>query len=315
MPGRPSRGGALQRRILIVKLGAFGNVILSLSAFPAIRQHHAEARISVLTSPAYADWLRTFPYFDEVLVDPRPAWWDLPAARRLGRMLATANSAGSTTCRRQAARPATFACSRPNNGRTGRGSRSAARCRTAIRNATNCMMPPRQEGQLRQAGLTSSRPRTCPGARRHRPVRPAAPFRVARPRKFARTGWQNDGLRIGLPHWRPALAERGITRWCLDGAGAPAGGADSCCGRPDRPNQLRRPCGIGPRRAIRGWQRYGADAFARRRRVSRHYPVLGRLRPSSCAPRGRWTRVLRRPVLADLPVERSSPSVPDRVAA
>ena len=42
-------------------------------------------RISVLTSATYADWLRTFPYFDDVLVDPRPAWWDLPTARRLGR--------------------------------------------------------------------------------------------------------------------------------------------------------------------------------------------------------------------------------------
>jgi ADP-heptose:LPS heptosyltransferase len=76
-----------RQNILIVKLGAFGNIILSLAAYAAIRQHHATAWISVLTSPAYADWLRTFPYFDQVLIDPRPAWWDLGTARQLGRML------------------------------------------------------------------------------------------------------------------------------------------------------------------------------------------------------------------------------------
>ena len=77
-----------RQNILVVKLGAFGNIILSLAAFAAIRQHHADARISVLTSQTYADWLGTFPYFDDVLVDPRPRWWDFPNLRRLGRMLA-----------------------------------------------------------------------------------------------------------------------------------------------------------------------------------------------------------------------------------
>lgn len=75
-------------RILIVKLGAFGNIILSLSAFAAIRRHHPDAHIAVLTTRPYADWLRTFPYFDEVLVDERPKWWDLPAVLRLYRRLA-----------------------------------------------------------------------------------------------------------------------------------------------------------------------------------------------------------------------------------
>ena len=30
-----------RQNILIIKLGAFGNIILSLAAFAAIRQHHA----------------------------------------------------------------------------------------------------------------------------------------------------------------------------------------------------------------------------------------------------------------------------------
>ena len=76
-----------RQNILIVKLGAFGNIILSLAAFAAIRPHHAGARISVLTSQPYAGWLRTFPYFDDVLIDARPRWWDLPGLHRLGRLL------------------------------------------------------------------------------------------------------------------------------------------------------------------------------------------------------------------------------------
>ena len=73
--------------ILIIKLGALGNVILSLNAFAAIRAHHPDARISVLTTAPYAAWLREAPWFDDVLVDPRPAWWNLPDVLRLRRIL------------------------------------------------------------------------------------------------------------------------------------------------------------------------------------------------------------------------------------
>src|ERR1700761_6254138 len=77
-----------RERILIVKLGALGNIILSFQAFAAIRAFHDKAHITVLTSQAFADWMRQFPWFDDVLVDPRPAWWDLSALRRLGQTLA-----------------------------------------------------------------------------------------------------------------------------------------------------------------------------------------------------------------------------------
>ena len=73
--------------ILIIKLGALGNVILSLNAFAAIRAHHRDARISLLTTVPYAEWLRQTPWFDEVLIDTRPRWWNVPELRRLRRML------------------------------------------------------------------------------------------------------------------------------------------------------------------------------------------------------------------------------------
>jgi ADP-heptose:LPS heptosyltransferase len=75
------------RRILVVKLGALGNVILSLGPFAAIRRHHAADRVSLLTTRPWANWLAQSPYFDEVLVDGRPEWWDLPGWRRLRRNL------------------------------------------------------------------------------------------------------------------------------------------------------------------------------------------------------------------------------------
>jgi len=74
-------------RILVIKLGALGNVVLAMNAFAAIRAFHATARISLLTTAPYADWLRQAPWFDEVLVDQRPAWWNLPGVYRLRRTL------------------------------------------------------------------------------------------------------------------------------------------------------------------------------------------------------------------------------------
>jgi ADP-heptose:LPS heptosyltransferase len=73
--------------ILVLKLSAFGNIVLSLGAFAAIRDHHAGTPITLLTTAPYAGWMAASPYFDRVLVDPRPAWWNLAALRRLRRML------------------------------------------------------------------------------------------------------------------------------------------------------------------------------------------------------------------------------------
>ncbi len=74
--------------ILVIKLSAFGNIILSLGAFAAIRRHHADARITLLTTPAYAPWMRDAPYFDAVITMERARWWDLRCVLRLRRTLA-----------------------------------------------------------------------------------------------------------------------------------------------------------------------------------------------------------------------------------
>jgi ADP-heptose:LPS heptosyltransferase len=75
-------------RILVIKLSAFGNIILSLGPFGAIRRHHPTAAITVLTTAPYAEWLRSAPYFDHVMTAERMAWWDLAGLLRLRRALA-----------------------------------------------------------------------------------------------------------------------------------------------------------------------------------------------------------------------------------
>jgi ADP-heptose:LPS heptosyltransferase len=59
-------------RILVIKLGALGDVVQALGPLAAIRRHHAGAHVVVLTSPAFAELLRASPYVDDVWIDPRP---------------------------------------------------------------------------------------------------------------------------------------------------------------------------------------------------------------------------------------------------
>ncbi|MCC7167827.1 MAG: glycosyltransferase family 9 protein [Rhodospirillales bacterium] len=64
-------------RILVIRLGAFGDFILSLGAFAAIRAHHAGAHIVLLTTRPYAALASSSPYFDAVWIDERPKAWQV----------------------------------------------------------------------------------------------------------------------------------------------------------------------------------------------------------------------------------------------
>jgi len=74
-------------RILVIKLGALGDFVQAMGPAAAIRAHHPQARITLLTTPAYAELGRRAPYFDDVWTDERPGWtrpWALAClARRL----------------------------------------------------------------------------------------------------------------------------------------------------------------------------------------------------------------------------------------
>jgi ADP-heptose:LPS heptosyltransferase len=290
--------------ILIVKLGAFGNIILSLAAFGAIRKHHAGARISVLTSATYADWLHTFPYFDEVLVDPRPAWWDLATARKLAKMLANGRFSRvydlqtSTRSSRYFLlfpvkhRPEwsgiAFGCSHPD--------------RDPRRNILHDTV--RQELQLRQAGISDVPPADlswCTGdiARFELPADFALLVPGSSPDRL--------GKRWPAAHYQALaqrLAECGVAS-VIVGAGAELELAPQI---PAAINLIGQ-TGFGDLCDLARAARFavGNDTGPMHLIATAGCPAISLFsndsNPSQCAPVGRWTRILQRPSLADLPVE------------
>lgn len=74
-------------RVLVIKLAALGDFAQAFGPFAAIRAHHPDARITLLTTKPYAPIARLAPWFDEVWEDGRPDWTDIPAVFRLARRL------------------------------------------------------------------------------------------------------------------------------------------------------------------------------------------------------------------------------------
>ncbi len=86
-PCFPSDGPRPCLRILVIRLGALGDFVLSFPAFAAIRAHHPGARVTLLTTAPFAGLGRLAPWFDEVVADARPRAWDLAGLWRLRRAL------------------------------------------------------------------------------------------------------------------------------------------------------------------------------------------------------------------------------------
>lgn len=75
------------RNILVIKHGAMGDVILAQGPFQAIRAHHGDARIVLLTTRPFAAFIEKSGLFDEIWIDERPKLWQLrtllPLIRKL----------------------------------------------------------------------------------------------------------------------------------------------------------------------------------------------------------------------------------------
>lgn len=71
----------------MIKLGALGDVVQAFGPFAAISAHHRSERIVALTTAPWAALLRASPWFDEVWVDAKPAWADIPGLLALRRRL------------------------------------------------------------------------------------------------------------------------------------------------------------------------------------------------------------------------------------
>jgi ADP-heptose:LPS heptosyltransferase len=69
-------------KLLVIRLGALGDIIQSFGPFAAIRAHHPDAHITLLTTPPFAKLLAGAPWFDAIRADGRPGWRGLVALAR-----------------------------------------------------------------------------------------------------------------------------------------------------------------------------------------------------------------------------------------
>lgn len=305
-----------ERPVLIVKLGALGNVILSLNAFAAIRAYHPRARISVLTTTPYADWLRTAPFFDDVLIDTRPAWWNLPEVARLRRTLIEPGFARvydlQTSGRSshyfrlfpRGAKPEWSGiapgCSHPdrdpNRGRLHDNDRQAGQ----LRQAGLSVMPPADlswcAGDIGRFGLPREFVALVPGSAPHRPDK-----------RWPTSRYQALAL---------ALRAEGLTPVIL-GSAAETPLAQEIPGAVDLTGRT----GFGDLADIGRAARFavGNDTGPMHLLAAAGCPAVVLFSrasdPALCAPRGPCVRVLRRPDLADLDVTAVWDVLPRRVTA
>ncbi len=83
MPNKNIDKSDRMERILVIKHGALGDVVLATGPFQAIRNHHKDAHITLLTTSPYADMLRSSGYFDDIWVDTRPKLYNICAFYKL----------------------------------------------------------------------------------------------------------------------------------------------------------------------------------------------------------------------------------------
>src|ERR1700752_2831263 len=74
-------------RILVIKHGALGDFVLATGPFAAIRRHHPNATITLLTTAPFVALAKAAPYFDQIWVDQRPRALALRGIWRLRRRL------------------------------------------------------------------------------------------------------------------------------------------------------------------------------------------------------------------------------------
>ena len=64
-------------RILVIKLGALGDFMYALGPMQAIRRHHPQAEITLLTRPAYAALGERSGLFDTIWADSEPKLFNI----------------------------------------------------------------------------------------------------------------------------------------------------------------------------------------------------------------------------------------------
>ncbi|MCB1532277.1 MAG: glycosyltransferase family 9 protein [Alphaproteobacteria bacterium] len=76
-----------QERILVIKLGALGDFIQALGPMAAIRNHHKEAHITLLTTKPFKRFAEKCNYFNEIWIDTKPKFYQISGWRALRKKL------------------------------------------------------------------------------------------------------------------------------------------------------------------------------------------------------------------------------------
>ncbi|HLO76762.1 MAG TPA: glycosyltransferase family 9 protein [Magnetospirillum sp.] len=293
----------MTERILVIKLGALGDFVQAFGPFAAIRAHHPQAEITLLTTRPFAALAAASPWFDHVWIDDKPKMWQVAKVLKLRKQL------GSERFRRvydlQTSDRSSWyfrlmggevdwsgiaqGCSLPHANPDRDRMHTIERQAEQLAMAGIAEVPPADlswaEGDVGRFGLPQPFALICPGGAPHRPAKrwPAERFGEA-------ASW---------------LAERGVTpvllgtdaeRAEIDAIRAACPQAVSLAGK----TQFLDILGLG-RRARAA---IGNDTGPMHLIASAGCPSVVLFShesdPNLCAPRGRVT-VLRRPTLAELP--------------
>lgn len=76
-----------QARILVIKLSALGDFVQAFGPFAAIRAHHRDAHVTLLTTRPFASFATASPWFDDVWIDDRPKMWQVAGIMHLRKRL------------------------------------------------------------------------------------------------------------------------------------------------------------------------------------------------------------------------------------
>ena len=78
-----------RERILVIRLGALGDLVFCFQSFQDIRRAHPDADIALLTRAPFAAFAASMPWFNKVIVESHPGLADIGAWARLLREIKT----------------------------------------------------------------------------------------------------------------------------------------------------------------------------------------------------------------------------------
>lgn len=294
-------------KILVIKLGALGDVVLAFQPFADIRAHHPDAAITLLTTVPFAEMLAASPWFDTVQIDRRPAWWNPAGVLRLRRLLQgfdlvydLQTSGRSSRYHRLAGRPAWSGIARgaslPHANPARDAMHTIDRQREQLAMAGVPAGPPAALSWLTQDGPAMPGPYALlvPGAAPHRPAKRWPAERFA---DLAGILYRRKLIPVVAGSRRETPLARVIQRIC------PA--ALDLTGR----TSLRQLAGLAAGAALAVGNDTGPMHLAAAVGCPSVVLFSGESDPGLTAPRGQVS-VLRVPDLADLPLERVAAALP-----